>query len=103
MAEQRTLIRRPTFDSWLVLFKSDIVSLGTSKGDKMASKRDLYAAVARRVDTEGTKINAAETSRVIKEFFDVLVLENSHNVLDAVDFCVKEIKRAQGRTDAQEA
>ena len=64
----------------------------------MASKRELYASVARMVDTEGTKINAAETSRVIKEFFNVLVIENEFQMIDAVDFCVKEIKQAQKRT-----
>lgn len=33
---------------------------------------DFYAKVARRTDTAGTKINAAETSRVLACYFEEL-------------------------------
>lgn len=34
--------------------------------------RDFYAEVASKADTQGTKINAAETNRVLACMFDVL-------------------------------
>ncbi|MEM8668746.1 MAG: hypothetical protein AAGG48_14595 [Planctomycetota bacterium] len=39
---------------------------------KSINLNDVYNAVSRRTDTEGTKINVAETKRVLACFFDEL-------------------------------
>ncbi len=53
-------------------------------------KSELYAEVAGSVDTLGTKINAAETSRVIAKFFEELSL---YGELEAMEFVLKELKK----------
>ncbi len=44
----------------------------TSAKKPAASLNSMYNEVARRADTQGLKISAAETRRVLATFFDVL-------------------------------
>lgn len=56
---------------------------------------ELYAAVARRVDTDGTQINVAETSRVISEFFNEIadrINGGQISDLDAVQWLVEKLR-----------
>lgn len=56
---------------------------------------ELYAAVARRVDTAGTQINVAETSRVISEFFNEIadrINGGQISDLDAVKWLVEKLR-----------
>lgn len=55
---------------------------------------DVYAEVSRRADTAGTKINAAETSRVLAKFFDVL---SEYKPAQAVQIVADGLKAAQRR------
>ena len=55
---------------------------------------EFYNEVARRADTEGLKINAAETKRVIACFFDVL--QHCPPTM-AMDLIAKGLKRAAQR------
>lgn len=58
--------------------------------------KELYAGVAARTDTAGTKINAAETSRVVSELFQEIAdkIRLSHvTELDAVEWFTKELKK----------
>lgn len=58
--------------------------------------KELYAGVAARVDTRGTKINAAETSRVVSELFQEIAdkIRLSHTTeLEAVEWFAKELKK----------
>ena len=58
--------------------------------------KELYAGVAARVDTQGTKINAAETSRVAAELFNEIAdkIRLSHiTELEAVEWFTKELKK----------
>ena len=63
----------------------------------MLKTNELYKAVAKRVDTEGTKINAAETSRVCSCLFTEIVnlIEFNDNVseCDAVVWFAKELSK----------
>lgn len=56
--------------------------------------KDVYAEVSRRADTAGTKINAAETSRVLAKFFDVL---SEYKPAQAVQIVADGLKAAQKR------
>lgn len=64
--------------------------MGLGKKLETIKKRDIYAEVAGRVDTLGTKINAAETSRVISVFFESLT---EYGELEAMEFVLKELKK----------
>jgi hypothetical protein len=55
---------------------------------------DFYNEVAKRADTEGLQINAAETKRVIACFFDVL--QHCPPTM-AMDLMAKGLKRAAAR------
>lgn len=58
--------------------------------------KELYAGVAARVDTRGTKINAAETSRVMSELFNEIadkIRLKEITELDAVEWFAKELKK----------
>ena len=58
--------------------------------------KELYAGVAARTDTKGTKINAAETSRVMSELFNEIAdkIRLSHvTELDAVEWFIKALKK----------
>lgn len=58
--------------------------------------KELYAGVAARVDTRGTKINAAETSRVVSELFQEIadkIRLKEITELDAVEWFTKELKK----------
>lgn len=45
---------------------------------------DLYAEISRRTDTDGTKINVAETSRCCASLFSVLAELPTETVLQLV-------------------
>ncbi|TWU08338.1 hypothetical protein [Stieleria varia] len=55
---------------------------------------DIYDQVSRKADTQGVKINVAETKRVMACFFDVL---EDYKPVDAFDFIAKGLKRAGTR------
>jgi hypothetical protein len=55
---------------------------------------DIYNQVAARADTAGTKINVADTKRVLACFFDVL---EDYKPAEAFDFIAKGLKRAGTR------
>ncbi len=59
------------------------------------SLNTIYNEVAKRADTHGTKINAAESKRVLACFFDVL---SECPPADAFDFVAKGLKRAGRRS-----
>lgn len=65
----------------------------TSK-KKASTLSDIYDQVSRKADTQGVKINVAETKRVLACFFDVL---EDYKPADAFDFVAKGLKRAGGR------
>ena len=52
---------------------------------------DFYNEVARRADTEGTKINVADTKRVLSQAFKLL---NEMNAADAADTIAKALAAA---------
>lgn len=58
------------------------------------SRKALYAEVARHTDTLGTKINAAETSRVIASYFRVLACQQRSGIKKA-HFLLEELDRAE--------
>ncbi len=58
------------------------------------SLNDIYNKVAAKSDTEGVKINVAETKRLIACFFDVL---EDLSANDAFDIVAKGLKRAGAR------
>lgn len=64
------------------------------KKSKSIGLNDIYNEVAKRADTAGLKINAAETKRVLACFFDVL---EDHPSSVACDLLAKGLKRAGGR------
>ena len=58
--------------------------------------KELYAGVAARTDTAGTKINAAETSRVASELFNEIAdrIRLKHATeLEAIEWFAKELKK----------
>ena len=61
---------------------------------KALTLNDIYDQVSRKADTQGVKINVAETKRVLACFFDVL---EDYKAADAFDFVAKGLKRAGGR------
>ena len=67
---------------------------------KKAAKRtannlnDIYNQVARKADTQGVKLNVAETRRVLACFFDVL---EDYKPAEAFEFVAKGLKRARTR------
>jgi hypothetical protein len=65
-----------------------------AKKDTGISLSEFYNEIARRADTEGVKINVAETKRVIACFFDVL---EGCPAGAAFDLVAKGLKRAGGR------
>ena len=69
------------------------------KAKKATKKRattlsDIYDQVSRKADTQGVKINVADTKRVLACFFDVL---EDYKPVDAFDFITKGLKRAGSR------
>ena len=65
-----------------------------AKKDTGISLSEFSNEVARRADTEGLKINVADTKRVIACFFDVL---KDYPAGVAFDLIAKGLKRAGGR------
>lgn len=65
-----------------------------NKKSATVSLSSIYNEVARRADTDGLEINAAETKRVLACFFDVL---EDHNPAEAFEFIAKGLKRAGQR------
>ena len=61
---------------------------------KAANLNDLYNRVAAKADTEGIKLNVAQTKRVLACFFDVL---EDYKPADAFDFVAKGLKRSASR------
>ena len=61
---------------------------------KKPNLNDIYNKVAGRADTEGLKIGAAETKRVLACFFDVLDEEKG---VDAFEFVTKGLRAAGKR------
>ncbi len=55
---------------------------------------DIYDKVGAMADTQGVKINVAETKRVLACFFDIL---EDYKPDDAFDFVAKGLKRAGAR------
>lgn len=58
--------------------------------------KELYAGVAARTDTAGTKINASETSRVVSELFNEIadkIRLSRTTELEAVEWFAKELKK----------
>ena len=68
--------------------------MGRKKVPTRPTLSDIYNEVARRADTEGLAISAAETKRVLACFFDVL---EDYSPADAFDFVAKGLRRAGGR------
>ncbi|TWT51010.1 hypothetical protein Pla22_37860 [Rubripirellula amarantea] len=65
-----------------------------TKKKAASNLNDIYNQVAAHADTDGVKINVAETKRVLACFFDVL---EDQKPADAFDFISKGLKRAAGR------
>ena len=65
-----------------------------TKKKAAANLNDIYNQVAAKADTEGVKINVAETKRVLACFFDEL---EDYKPVEAFDFVTKGLKRAAGR------
>ena len=69
-----------------------------AKKKKAAAKSptltELYSKVAGKADTAKLQINAAETSRVLACFFDIL---EDYSATDAMDLVAKGLKQAQKR------
>ncbi len=61
---------------------------------KASNLNDIYDQVARKADTQGVKLNVAETKRVLACFFDVL---EDYKPVEAFDFVTKGLKRSAGR------
>lgn len=62
----------------------------------MLKTKQLYQAVSKRVDTQGTKINAAETSRVVSETFSEIadqIDRGQITELEAVVWFTKELEK----------
>lgn len=62
----------------------------------MLKTKQLYQAVSKRVDTQGTKINAAETSRVVSEVFAEIadqIDRGQITELEAVNWFTKELEK----------
>lgn len=62
----------------------------------MMKTKDVMVAVSRRVDTKGTQINAADTSRVVSELFAELadqIKRSQITELDSVNWFVKELEK----------
>ena len=68
--------------------------MAKKKPAKATNLNEFYNEVARRADTEGLQINAAETKRVIACFFDVL---QGCPPTIAMDLIAKGLKRAESR------
>jgi hypothetical protein len=66
----------------------------TATKKKASTLTDIYDQVSRKADTQGVKINVAQTKRVLACFFDVL---EDYKAADAFDFVAKGLKRAGGR------
>ena len=61
---------------------------------KASTLNDVYNQVSRKANTQGVKINVAETKRVLACFFDVL---EDYKAAEAFDFVTKGLKRSGGR------
>ncbi|TWT80174.1 hypothetical protein CA13_15870 [Planctomycetes bacterium CA13] len=66
----------------------------SSSKKKSLTLNDIYDQVSRKADTQGVKINVAETKRVLACFFDAL---EDYRSADAFDFIAKGLKRAGTR------
>lgn len=66
----------------------------TATKKKALTLNDIYNQVAANADTQGVKINAAQTKRVIACFFDAL---EDYKAADAFDLVAKGLKRSAGR------
>lgn len=62
---------------------------------------ELYASVAARVDTLGTKINAAETSRVISELISEIAQRISQGELSELEAVVWFAQMLEKRMEDQ--
>ncbi|QDT10063.1 hypothetical protein [Planctomycetes bacterium K23_9] len=62
---------------------------------KSLTLNEMYNNVARKADTDGVSINAAETKRVLATFFDLL---EDLSAADAADIVAKGLKQAKGRS-----
>jgi len=61
----------------------------------MLKKNEIFAAASKIADTKGTKINAAETSRVCKSLFEAIrtgIEQEKFTMSDAFVFFAKEIE-----------
>lgn len=58
---------------------------------------ELYNEVSRRVDTKGTKINVAETKRVLSEMFCVLSDLNTDEAVAVVAAGLKRNRVKKGK------
>jgi len=63
------------------------------------SRKSLYAEVSRHVDTQGTKINVAECSRVISSYFLTLA-GSGESIQNKIRFLIDELEKAQGKIAA---
>ena len=61
---------------------------------KAPTLNDLYNRIARKADTQGVTINAADTRRVLACFFDAL---EDYPAPVAFDLVAKGLKRSGGR------
>lgn len=52
--------------------------------------QELYAEVSRRTDTDGTQINAADTSRVCAKLFEVLAEQAPPQLLQLVQMGIQK-------------
>jgi hypothetical protein len=57
---------------------------------------DFYNEVSRRVDTDKTKINVAETKRVLSEAFLVLAAMSAAEAFDIVAKCLTNAAKKKG-------
>jgi hypothetical protein len=58
---------------------------------------DFYNEVARRADTEGTKINAADTKRVLSQAFQLLAGLDAAECTDTIAKALANAAKAKGK------
>lgn len=57
---------------------------------------DFYNEVSRKVDTDKTKINVAETKRVLSEAFKILAAMSAADAFDVVGKCITTAAKKKG-------
>ena len=77
-----------------VLHKADTAVFG-GRAMELNGLSDLYNEVSRRTDTDGTKINVAETARCCASLFSVLA---ECEVDDALRLIARGLEVAKGKT-----